>query len=181
MNEKAFLWDDENKKLREKKKKVEEKNLEETNQIIEKKRKKKIETEEHLSKLKEAIQDGKIDVSAVEFAKDIWQDGIIDSEEISEILTKIDQINDNPKITRYLPEELRITKEEYLQALKDEEKKHILLLKVDDALWHLALQVWNGWRLGLNIFASLSLLLDKNLVLIQENHIDIKRNLEGAV
>lgn len=182
MSEKAFLWwDAENKRLKEKKKKIEEQNLQETNQIIEKKRRKKIETEERLSKLKEAIQEGKVDNSALKFASEISQDGVIDSEEISEILTKIDQINDNPKITRYLPEELRITKEEYLAALKNPEKKKLLLEKTDDALGHLALQVWSNGKLGLNIFASLILLLDRNLVLIQENHIDIKRNLEGEV
>jgi uncharacterized membrane protein YebE (DUF533 family) len=73
------------------------------------------------------IRDGDMDSSAVNFVNNIARDGLIDSQEIQEIMTKIDQINDNPEVSRYLPEELRITRDEYLQALKDEEKKKLLL------------------------------------------------------
>ncbi len=178
MSKEGFIQDEENKKSLERKKKTESKKQQEQNEIVEKKKRKKIETEENLSKLKEMIRDGDMDTSAVNFIKDIARDGVIDSEEIQDILWKIDAIHTNPEVSRYLPEELRITRDEYLQALKDEEKKQIVLWKVENALWHLANQVSSGRKIGFNIFATMALILNKNLVVIQENHIDIKRNLQ---
>lgn len=177
MSKEGFLQDEENKKSLEKKKKLESKKVWEQSDIIEKKRQKKLQTEESLSKLKEMIRDGDMDISSLNFVKNIAEDGIIDSEEIKEIMLKIDDINNNPEVSRYLPDELRITRDEYLQALKNEKKKQLLLWKVEEALWHIGAQVSSGRKIGFNIFATMALILNRNLVLIQENHIDIKRSL----
>lgn len=164
-----------------KNKTIEEISIEQEKVIDFQKRKEKlrqqIETNNELSKLRDLLESNLLSEDDFNIIEDIVNDTEIDEFAVSKIFEKIDEIWNNPKIDLYLPLKLRITKEEYLQALKDKQKRDDLLKKLDNVLWVLAQHInSSNWdRLG--IFSSFLWLLDRNLVIIQENIIDIKNSL----
>jgi hypothetical protein len=62
---------------------------------------------------------------------------ILDSQDIKIIFDKIDEIEFIENIESILPKQLRITKEEYLIALKDPNKRIDLIKKLDNTLEHI--------------------------------------------
>jgi hypothetical protein len=97
---------------------------------------------------------------------------------IEQIFEKIDEIENLKDVDKYLPEELRLTKQEYMQAYEDEDARISTLKKLDMSLTHLVEQIRPDSAIGLNLFAGFLYFLDKNLIMVQENTIDIKESLE---
>ena len=91
------------------------------------------------------------------------------------IVDKIENIKD---INNYLPQELRVTKDEYSQAVQDDIFRVKTLTKLQSALTLLSTQINPDTLTGLNIFSGFISVLDKNLVMIQEHNIDMKNNLQ---
>ena len=134
-----------------------------------------IEAEKELDNLKELVEKGIITKDIAEQIiewEDIWE------EAIKEIFEKIDEIEEIKDIDKYLPEELRITKEDYSKALNDDIFRLQLLTKLDSSLTLLANKINPDSAMWLNLFSWFLTVLDKNLIIVQENTIDIKENLK---
>jgi arginine utilization protein RocB len=99
----------------------------------------------------------------------------ISFEEIKDVLAKIKQIEEINNIDEYLPKEYRITLEEYKKSLIDPVCRQKTIHKLNKAL-NILVQHINVVDNILYMFTGY-LLLDKNLQLLQENHIDIKNSL----
>lgn len=153
----------------------EEMELEEKRQIEFKKQKERIsveiESEHNLLYLKEMINNWFV---SQETAKKIIDWIQISTEEVKDIFNKINQIEEVKDIDNYLPREYRITQEQYFKAISDDIFRVQVLTKLDFALTLLSKQIVPDTAIGLNIFSWFLWVLDKNLILIQENTIDIK-------
>ncbi len=135
----------------------------------------KEETSEKLDSLKELV-DKK--VITKESADKIVSWKAIDKNEIEAMFDKIDEIEDIKNVDKYLPAEYRITKKEYLKALESWVYRVKTLTKLDIALTMLSEQINPNSTMWMNLFSWFLTVLDKNLVLLQENTIDVKRSLE---
>jgi hypothetical protein len=58
----------------------------------------------------------------------------IDENIIKEIFDKIDELDEVKDINKYIPEELRISKEDYLKALTDDIFRVQIITKLDSSL-----------------------------------------------
>lgn len=133
-----------------------------------------IESEEKLTNLKELVEKGIISKDTAEQIiewEEIWE------ETIKEIFEKINEIEEIKNIDKYIPKELRITKEDYSKALTDDIFRVQLLKKLNLSLTLIANKINPDSPMWLNLFSWFLIVLDKNLVVIQENTIDIKENL----
>ena len=136
------------------------------------------QTEKHLDNLKDLLNDWKLDSTTSQLINEVTQSWEISQEQIQEIFDKIDEIENNEATNKYLPEDARITKDEYKKALTDDIFRVKTLTKISTALTILAQHVNpNSW-MWLNLFTWFMAVLDKNLILLQETHIDIKNSLE---
>lgn len=107
-------------------------------------------------------------------AKNIVEGKEIDEETIKEIFDKIDEIEDIKDIDSIIPKELRISKEDYTKAITDDIFRVQTLTKIESSLTLLANKLtWNNIS-SVNLFSGFLTILDKNLVKVQENTIDIK-------
>ncbi|EKE27851.1 MAG: hypothetical protein ACD_3C00142G0007 [uncultured bacterium (gcode 4)] len=101
----------------------------------------------------------------------------LDIMEIGEVLKKIDEISNTDKIDKILPKEMRVSKEEYLNALEDTVERDNLIEKLNGALDHLYLLSnpfsWNIY----DMFSWLFLILNKNLIAVQDKTVEIKLSL----
>jgi len=104
--------------------------------------------------------------------KDIWE------EAIKEIFEKIDQMDEIKDIDQYIPDELRISKEDYSKALTDDIFRVQTITKLDSSLTLLANKINPDSAMGLNLFSGFLTVLDKNLIIVQENTIDVKDSLK---
>lgn len=162
------LKDKERNELNEKQKKEKMIQLEKINQIG------KIKFD--LEKLKFLIMNWFLDE---QLAKDLIEWNSIESDELNEVFIKLDSIEEIKWIEKILPKDLRITKEEYLSALSNDEYRKLVLNKIDDALTYLYQSInWDGSVL-FNLFAWVLYFLNKNLQIVQENYIDLKNNLKS--
>lgn len=132
----------------------------------------KTDAAKNLNFLKSVVERWLIDLNVVKNIVE-WKD--LNNEEIEHIFEKIDEIESVENVDNILPKELRITKEEYLTSLKDYEFRQQILAKLDEALGHLYMSSNPNFDM-MWIFGMVSL-LNKNLVKVQENTIDIKNNL----
>lgn len=176
-NEMSWAFDDTEKK---KKKKAEELKTQDTEKLIKsQKQKEKIrksaEANAELSNLKELVEKWVVSEVTVKRAKEAAKDSAVDTQETRDMLWKIEDLQENEYMKKYIPEDLFLSKDEYLRALKDPKQRDSTLQKVDEVLWILAQHINPTSRAGINIFSSFALfLLDKNLIRAQEQHIDIK-------
>ncbi len=115
------------------------------------------------------ISEGQLDI--------ILKNEILITSDIEDIFQKIDEILAIKDIDKYLPAEYRLTKEEYLSALKDDNIRIQIIGKLDKALVHIY-ELSHPDQIWLDMFSSIYLIFEKNLKLIQENTIDIKDSLE---
>lgn len=169
-----------------KKKKIQDENKDKKKQlkkVIDNQKKKAIirktmETDSDLFKLKDLIEQWKLDNDTIKLAEklDIWEN--ITDKEVKEVFDKIDQIEDIDDIDKYLPKDIRITKDEYRRAISDDIYRVQIITKLNTALTILATQINPDSTLGLNLFSGFLTILDKNLITIQETHIDIRDSLE---
>lgn len=134
-----------------------------------------IETDNELSNLKNLVEKWFISSDLAETLLE-WKN--ITSNEIEEIFQKIDEIEHTQDVDKYLPESLRVTKEEYKKAIIDQIQRLQTLTKISTALTLLSKQITDASWNTLDIISWLFILLDKNLQMIQENTIDIKNSLQ---
>jgi len=176
--ESAYLNEDERKKLQ---KKTEEELKHEEERILQLEKKKEIIHEEEaisddLQKLRDLLEEHIIDDELVE---KVLSESELDHEEIEEIFEKIDAIEDIDGIDDYLPQDMRVSKDEYAQATHDDEALIVVLTKIDTALGqiahHSSPQAWGS----INLFSGFLTMLDKNLITIQEHHIDMQDALQS--
>lgn len=157
----------------------EEKELEEKKSLEFKLQKEKIsieiEAEQEIFQLKEMVDSWFIswDIANKILA---WEE--ITNEEIKEIFDRIDEIEDIKNIDDYLPRNLRITRDEYLKAIKDKVFREKTLVKLNTSLVLLSNKINPDSTLWLNLFSWFITVLDKNLIKVQENTIDIKNGLK---
>lgn len=124
--------------------------------------------------MQELVEGGYIDKEMVE---KITQGESIEQEVIQDIFDKIDEISWVDNISVILPENLRISKKEYLNALEDKDLRVLSILKLEKALLFLSKQI-NPDAIGaMSLFSSFFTILDKNLILVQENTLDVKNHL----
>lgn len=134
-----------------------------------------VELDNELLKLKDLVSSWKIDKNTIEKITK-WE--LIEDSVLEEIFDKIDEIEDIKEIDKYLPKDLRITKEEYKTAMTDDIQRIQTLTKLNTSLTLLANQIIPVWTGTINLFSGFLLVLDKNLKKIQENTIDIRDNLQ---
>lgn len=177
MNE--FLKSQEDEK---KKKKLTEKQKQDEvlKQIKFKEKKEEIELKEQtqklLSELKELVELG---IISDKTAKKIELGEKIKEEEVKNLLNKIEELDNIKDIERYIPKDLLIKKDEYLKALNEKKTKEQVLWKLNNTLSIVAKNIWGSAWTSIWFFSTFLHILDKNLVLIQENSIDLKDYLEN--
>ncbi len=163
-----------------KKKKIDEKEKSEfqQKQVEHKKMKEYIETEteteENLHKLHDLVEEG---VLTKEQAEHIADGEELTQDDVREIFDKIDEMEELKDVDKYLPAKLRITKDDYYRAMTDDIFRVQTLIKLDTALTIIWQQIVPDSSAWVNLFSWLLTMLDKNLVLLQENTIDVKQNL----
>ncbi len=175
-NEKSYLWEEERKRAQAK---DEAEIKKEQEAVIKQQKQKEIIREEEaisddLSKLRDLLEAHIVDDALVEKVIDHWE---LDHEEIEEIFDKIDEIEAMDNIDDYLPKEMRVTKQEYAAATHDDDALIVVEKKIHAALWVLSQGAnTNSWW-SMNIFSWFMTMLDKNLITVQEHHIDMQDSL----
>lgn len=135
-----------------------------------------IEIEDEIYHLKELVEKWVISKDTVDKVIE-WKD--ISEDEIKEIFEKIDEIEELKDVDKYLPENLRISKEDYLKAVNNDIFRVQIITKIDSALTLLSNQANPDSAMWLNLFSGFLAVLDKNLIKIQENTIDVKDSLKS--
>jgi hypothetical protein len=79
-----------------------------------------------------------ISIEDADLLKKVVEGAPISQEEIEEILEKIDEIENNDEVDKYIPQEFRITSEDYKQSLTDDIKRVKTITKLDTSLTILA-------------------------------------------
>ncbi len=87
-------------------------------------------------------------------------------------------MEDMKDVDKYIPKDLRISKDEYMKAVHDDIFRVQMLTKIDSSLTLIANQINPDGMLWLNIFSWFLAVLDKNLIKVQENTIDVKYSLK---
>lgn len=136
-----------------------------------------------LQNLKELVEQWVVDKSLFESIKkdsilsnDEFQD-VVDSVDMKEVFEKLNEIENFEDIDSIVPKELRVSKDEYMQALKDPEKKKDVLAKFDKSLDIVANNFRGVAPFKRSVFTSYVWLLSKNMIDLQWKIIDIKRTL----
>ncbi len=135
----------------------------------------KIKAEDEIFNLKQLINSW---IITEKIAKDVIEWKNIDNKTIKEIFDKIDEIEDIKNVDDLLPKELRVTSWEYFKAISDEIFRVQTITKLDSALTLISNKINPDSSMWLNLFSWFLTILDKNLIKIQENTIDIKNSLK---
>jgi len=167
-----------------KKEKTEKEKKEEQIKIIEqekikKEAREKKENTDVLKRLEEMLEDWELSQDEIKELKHMVENVDISQEQVEEILEKIEEIENIEDIDKYLPKEFRITTEEYKQSLTDDIVRLKTLTKLWTASTILAEQVNPDSSSWMNLFSWYMIILDKNLVKVQENTIDVKQSLQN--
>jgi len=166
-----------------KKEKSEKEKKQEMQRIIEEERKKKEAREKKentdvLKRLEEMLEDWELSQDEIKELKQIVENVDISEDQVEEILEKIEEIENIEDVDKYLPKEFRITAEEYKQSLTDDLVRLKTLTKLNTASTILAEQLNPDSSTWMNLFSWYMIILDKNLVKVQENTIDVKQSLQ---
>ena len=167
-----------------KKEKTEKEKKEEQIKIIEQEKikneaREKKENTDVLKRLEEMLEDWELSQDEIKELKHMVENVDISQEQVEEILEKIEEIENIEDIDKYLPKEFRITTEEYKQSLTDDIVRLKTLTKLWTASTILAEQVNPDSSSWMNLFSWYMIILDKNLVKVQENTIDVKQSLQN--
>jgi hypothetical protein len=148
-----------------------------------KKKKEEVEilekAEDNLFELQEMLDDWVLDYKTEDLVEDIVEFDFISQSEIDEIFDKIDEIENSKDIDNVIPKDLRITKEDYKKSLKDDEYRLQTIQKVNSALWIIVRKINPKSWVWINIMGWFLYALDKKLVKIQWNQIDLKNSLKN--
>jgi len=169
-----------------KKEKSEKQKKAEMQKIIEQEKKKKEAREKNdkskdkeiLNKLENMLEEWNLSDDDLSKIKDIVKNVDISDDEIEEILEKIDEIEQTEDIDKYLPQEFRVSSEDYKQSITDDIKRLQTLTKLNTGLTILSEQINPDSSMWMNLFSGYMVLLDKKLITIQENNIDVKNSLQ---
>lgn len=136
-----------------------------------------------LQNLKELVEQWVVDKSLFESIKkdsilsnDEFQD-VVESVDMEDVFEKLNEIESFEDIDSIVPKELRVSKNEYMQALKDPEKKKVVLAKFDKSLDIVANNFRGVSPFKRSVFTSYVNLLSKNMIDLQWKIIDLKRTL----
>ena len=129
------------------------------------------QTENNLNSLKDLLEDWKLDYTTSQLVENITQHNEISEDQIQEIFDKIDEIENNDAISKYLPEETRITKDDYQKSLKDDIFRTQTLTKLSTALTILAQHANPNSGMWLNLFTGFMAVLFKRIILIFKIHL----------
>ena len=167
-----------------KKEKSEKQKKEEQIKIIEqekikKEAREKKDSSEILKRLEEMLEDWELSQNEIKELKQMVDEVDISQDEIEEILEKIDEIEKTEDVDKYLPKEFRITGEDYKKSLTDDIKRVQTITKLNTWLQILSEQVNPDSGTWMNLFSGYMIILDKKLINIQENTIDVKNSLEN--
>ena len=174
-------------KLKEEEKKKKEKSEKERKQeqakILEQERIKKEAREQKensdiLKRLEEMLEDWELSQDEIKELKQMVDEVDLSQKEIEEILEKIDEIEKTEDVDKYLPKEFRITAEDYKKSLTDDIKRIQTITKLNTWLQMLSEQINPDSGTWMNLFSGYMIILDKKLIKIQENTIDVKDSLE---
>lgn len=170
--------DKKNEKVKKKEQEIKEKSLKEI-----KKKKEEIEiaekAEDNLFELKEMLEDWVLDYKTEELVEDIVESEFISQSEMEEIFDKIDQIESTKDIDKIIPKALRITKEEYKKALKDDDTRTKAIVKVNAALAIIVRKINPKSSVWISIMGGFLYAIDKKLIKVQEHNIDVKNSLKN--
>jgi len=166
-----------------KKEKSEKQKKQERQKILEQENRKKEAREKKdnsdiLKRLEEMLDDWELSKDEIKELKQMVDDTDISQEEINDILEKINEIDDIDEVDKYLPKDFRITSEEYKQSITNGIIRTKTLTKLNTALTILSNQLNPDSSMWMNLFSWYMVILDKKLVKIQENNIDVKNSLE---
>lgn len=130
-----------------------------------------LETKKELAFLKVLIEKGLI---SPDLAQQIVQKEHIDAELVEEVFEKIDEIYAISEDT--LPQNLRITKEDYSKALVNPDDKKRVIGVLNDAIEITSQELsWASWA---NFFLSFLTFMHKDLITAHDNSMDIRDSLE---
>lgn len=101
----------------------------------------------------------------------------VETKELEEMFTKIDAIEAIRNVEKILPNNLRLTKEEYASALKNDANRTQAIKKIEQALYFIANSHSPRSSSPVSAFLSFFAVLDTNLRTVQEHTIDLKRSL----
>jgi len=177
----GILKEESDKNIDKTKKKESEINKEKLEKV--KKQKEKIEVQEqaesNLYELKNMLDKWVLDDKTEDLVEDIVDFDLISQKEIEEIFDKIDEIESTKDIDHILPKTLRITKEDYKNSLSNDDIRKKTIQKLNSALSIIVRKINpNSW-VGISIFWWFLYAIDKKLVKVQENNIDIKNSLKN--
>ena len=166
-----------------KKEKSEKQKKQETQKIIEqeklkKEAREKTENTDVLHRLEEMLEDWELSQDEIKELKQMVDSDDISEEQIEEILEKISEIEDMEDVDKYLPSEFRVTWEEYKKSLTDDIARIQTLTKLWSWLSILWEQINSDSWMWMNLFSGYMVILDKKLIKIQENTIDVKDSLQ---
>lgn len=135
---------------------------------------KKLEKDKKLSLLRSVVE---MELIKPEITNKVIDWLELEASEINDILSVVDAIAQISNVDLILPPELRISKEDYLNAVNDSNYRSEVITKLDAALDHLyMLSHPFSWSV-FDMFSWLLFALDLNLVKIQEYTIEIKNSL----
>lgn len=105
-----------------------------------------IKTDEALMKLHDLLDshDLELDIADVEHIQKSLDGEELSHDDIEDILEKIDTIENSDEIDKYLPVDLRMTKQEYHNALVNDEARQQVIQKLDSALTLISSQAIGG-------------------------------------
>lgn len=183
MSFEAWVKAEEDKK---KKEKSEKQKKQEAKKILEQEKRKKEAREKNdkskdseiLSKLEDMLDDWSLSENDLNKIKEIVDNHDISDEEFENILEKIDEIENTEDVDSYLPQEFRITWEEYKQSLTDDIVRIKTITKLNTWLTILAQHIAPDSAMWINLFSWYMAILDKKLITIQENTIGVKDSLQ---
>ena len=161
----------------EKEKKLQQAKIIEQEKIKKEAREKK-ENDDILHRLEEMLEDWELSQDEIKELKHMVDNVDLSEDQIEEILDKIEEIENIEDVDNYIPKEFRITKDEYKQSLTDDILRLKTLTKLNTSLSLLANQINPDSSIWMNLFSWYLVILDKNLIKVQENTIDVKDSLE---
>ena len=170
-------------------------------EAVRKKQTKEAEIQSHLKKnklslseLQDLVKEGVISFEDKQTLEKISQDqkidekemdDIVDNVEIKWLLEQIEEIEKSLEDNDLIPKELKISKQDFLSAVKDPVKRQEVLQKIDDSIDIVVSNIgWPTFKTGGNPFArrvrnltNLLFLTNKKTIDIQEHMIDLKNYL----
>lgn len=158
------------------KKQKEKKTLEKSDLLafekMQKRLRERLRAKEQLDNLKDLVSAGILSAQSVEHII-AWD--ILEKSDVKEVLEKIHEITKLDTDGKILPHQFKISKNEYLEALGNFDKKVVLIEKIDNTLDYIYHNMWGGGlTFSLFSFLSYQLLLSPNTQKVQWYLIDIK-------